>query len=514
MKILGKRRARPFVGAVAKSFQSRQGSTAFPKFRRRFHWPSFPFDPLSDSTRPIYISKRKKRQEEAGRKNRRRVAKNLRAEAQNRYFPQTQRKTPAPSLFVRSKDAGANLTRPLKSVRRRLERRVRFAAVRGPHRAPDAERALAGQRFPGRNIGQTVRGDGVRNEPNRTRTTSAPKLERRLRFAAVRGSHRAPNAERALTGQRFPGRNIGQAVRVDRFRNEANRTVEETAVDAARVIAGRGVHRDLRLLLVVFPARRRVRRHNGRETGQHRETVEPVAATRVLDDRARVSSRVVTALVHAETRLRDPVPGVETGVVNDRAADFVVRVVPRARFGTSDRVARAVGDPGEVPAFIPVENGAVVAVPPTGALADQAVTAVPVPFDFPGRVVHVVNTSDAVGHAVNDVRRTTVVIVLAAKFDEFARLLVGRAEERRNFRRADFPRFAAVRARKPRLRQAGIAVDRVFQRRLLHIRQKLVVNAKTPRFDAGTVRELRRQVVVNVLMVLQREQILLHVVRA
>ena len=46
MKRLGKSCARPFVGARCEKFSNRQGSTAFPKFRRRFHWPSFAFGPV------------------------------------------------------------------------------------------------------------------------------------------------------------------------------------------------------------------------------------------------------------------------------------------------------------------------------------------------------------------------------------------------------------------------------------------------------------------------------------
>ncbi len=58
MKRLGKRRARPFVGAVAKSFLSRQGSTAFPKFRRRFVSRLSRSASLSDSLPFIYTSER------------------------------------------------------------------------------------------------------------------------------------------------------------------------------------------------------------------------------------------------------------------------------------------------------------------------------------------------------------------------------------------------------------------------------------------------------------------------
>ena len=165
MKRLGKRSARPFVGAVAKSFLSRQGSTAFPKFRRRFVSRLSRSASLSDSLPFIYTSERNPSRSGDARKPAS-PRKKLRSETQNRYFSQTQRKTPAPSLFVQSKDAGANLTRPLKSVRRRLERRFRFAAVRGSKSVPDAERALTGRSFPGLNVGQTVRGDRFRNEPN------------------------------------------------------------------------------------------------------------------------------------------------------------------------------------------------------------------------------------------------------------------------------------------------------------------------------------------------------------
>lgn len=138
----------------------------------------------------------------------------------------------------------------------------------------------------------------------------------RNRFAAVRGTKSAPNAKRAFALKVNARLDIGKAVRIDRFGDEANRTVKQTGVDAARVIARRGEQFNLPLLAIVLHAGRSVRRHNRRESGQDRETVKPVAATRMRNVGLIVFVRFVgVARIHAQARLGNPSASVEVGIV-------------------------------------------------------------------------------------------------------------------------------------------------------------------------------------------------------
>ncbi len=115
---------------------------------------------------------------------------------------------------------------------------------------------------------------------------------------------------------------------------------------------------------------------------------------------------------------------VETGVVANRTADFVVVVFAGARFGGDDRIARSVGREAHILAIKEEEETAVRAIAVTvGVLVgDTSCSAVAVAFGVVRAVVRVVESGDAVGHAVSDVRRTAAVVVTAA--EEYERAVV------------------------------------------------------------------------------------------
>ena len=107
-------------------------------------------------------------------------------------------------------------------------------------------------------------------------------------------------------------------------------------------------------------------------------------------------------------------------------------------------------------------------------------------------------------------------IVFTAKMNKFAPLRIGRAKQRVNFRSTNFPRFLTVRAnrRKPCGGRTGRRVNLRLQRGLFEVRKKLIRDAQTIHTDAAAPRDLRRKIVVHVMMILHRQNVLLHVVGA
>lgn len=82
------------------------------------------------------------------------------------------------------------------------------------------------------------------------------KKSERNRFAAVRRTHRAPNAKGTLAGEVRAGLDIAKAVGVDRIGNESDGTVKHTAVNAAAVEARRRQEHNLPFFPVVLVAGR------------------------------------------------------------------------------------------------------------------------------------------------------------------------------------------------------------------------------------------------------------------
>ena len=281
------------------------------------------------------------------------------------------------------------------------------------------------------------------------------------------------------------------------------------------MIACGGEEGDLALFLIVFTARRRVRGHNGRERGQDRQTVEIVSATRMLNDGRSVNVRIRRAsLVHTQARLGNPSSGVETGVIAYGAANLIAGIFARARFATNDRIARSVDRELERLTLEHKEERTMRAVARAGRFRGQRGSAVAVANGRVRAVVRIVKTRHAVRHTIDDVRRTTVVIVRAAQFYQRARVRIGRTQKRVDFRRSHGPSVGAARGRQPRLGRAATRIDRVFQRRLFDEGQKLVVDAKSTRFDPGTPSALRRQIIIDVDVIMDRKAELFHIVRA
>jgi hypothetical protein len=104
MKRLGKKRARPFVGAVAKRFNN------IDKFRRRFPNSAVVFigrrllpAPLNGLDTPYLYIEAPKRQEEARRKNRRRVAKTRAPKRKTAIFLKPDKKRPRPRFSFQAR---------------------------------------------------------------------------------------------------------------------------------------------------------------------------------------------------------------------------------------------------------------------------------------------------------------------------------------------------------------------------------------------------------------------------
>lgn len=226
------------------------------------------------------------------------------------------------------------------------------------------------------------------------------KKSERNRLAAVRRTHRAPNAKRALAGEVRAGLDIAKAVGVDRIGNESDGTVKHTAVNAAAMEARRRQEHNLPLFPVVLIAGRGVRRHNRREGAVAGEAVKPVPHARMLNKRRAVliGVRIIgVAHIHAEARFRNPASRVKTGVVNLRSANIGVIIFAGDDFRTNNRIARTVGHERHIFVVIPEEERTVGAVA-CSARVGNTFTTVSVSLSFIRGVVYVIETRDAVRH--------------------------------------------------------------------------------------------------------------------
>ena len=161
-------------------------------------------------------------------------------------------------------------------------------------------------------------------------------------LAAGDRAHRAPNAERALAGRVFarPLRAVQVRTAVDRFANERDRTVGAQRVDAARVMARRAhVTPTPTRVRNVGRAGRRVRRENRRNAQNTRTTVGVQFAARFRSVFA-VQRRAVVGSHHRQAGRRGT-----AAELNDTALDAVgAGAVARRRFDDRDRVRGTVGD--------------------------------------------------------------------------------------------------------------------------------------------------------------------------
>ena len=191
-----------------------------------------------------------------------------------------------------------------------------------------------------------------------------------------------------------------------------------------------------------------------------------------------------------------------------------MRPFARARFGAKNRIARAVDAEFQRLTHRIEEERTVRAVAGSASLRLLYRIAAGARIEHGAVVVPAgVQTGDAVGHRINDIGRTAVVVVSAAELNELTALRIGRAKEGRYLRGTDLPRGGTVGGRKPRLSRAGGRIDRLLQLSLFNIRQKLIVDAETAGLDAVAPRGLGRKRAVRVDEVVDRQRELLHVVR-
>ncbi len=112
------------------------------------------------------------------------------------------------------------------------------------------------------------------------------------------------------------------------------------------------------------------------------------------------------------------------------------------------------------------------AVARISSVGNALITVVSVRLNLVRAIVHIIKTRNAVRHTIRNIERTSVMIVTAAKVNEFAALRIRRAKQRVDFRSTNFPRFltAGTRRRKPRCPRTGRRVDLRLQRGLFKIR--------------------------------------------
>ena len=318
----------------------------------------------------------------------------------------------------------------------------------------------------------------------------------RIGFAARRRTERAPNAERRLAARN------GVRVRrtaVDRVRNETDGTVAHPDVDAAGVVALRGENAPSHILDVrpSVNADRRVRRKNRRKRGVDRATVRPKETAPSVGAGVKLGRVVGSArLGEAGGRFRATVVH-RAGFVN-AALNFRRFVRVAEHFANRDGVAETVGDERHRT--------------PTERREETATVFLRGGAFVPVRTVVVPHTvADADANAV-----ATHVLVRG----RLRGAAVARAKERRNKRGV---RFRAM--ERPRAGGDFFSVgrNRVVARRLLHIRKEGDVRAAVTAVRRAAelvdakiveVEARRREHIVGVVIVVNCEQVLLHIVGA